>query len=349
MLGLMMSTDLVVIQPAGGALAERGLNGKHLFERWLAGKSPNTVDAYRRDLVKFGDWYCRHFGVALDPGIVLEELLRAAPGTANEVAHEYKAAMLEEGLAPATVNRRLAALRSITNLAKLFGFVSWDLMVSDVPSEAYRDTTGPAPEQIEAVLSLAGSHPFKPKARRDVALIMLMFGNGLRVSECVNLDVEHLDLRAARLSIKGKGRREREILTLPHPTVKALSAWLASRGKAPGPLFVQVRKVGSGARKLKLLDARLSRDGVLGLCNAWGDALGFALRPHGLRHAHVTQVLEASNGNVRLASRSARHKKIETTMKYDDNRQDLAGQAAGLAAGLVRAKVDSLMSDDEGE
>jgi integrase len=63
---------------------------------------------------------------------------------------------------------------------------------------------------------------------------------------------------------------------------------------------------------------------------------GVRARPRGLRHASITTALDTSNGDVRAAQAHARHANPQTTMRYDDNRQDLAGKvAAGLAAALL--------------
>ena len=66
-----------------------------------------------------------------------------------------------------------------------------------------------------------------------------------------------------------------------------------------------------------------------------GELAGFKARPHRLLHASITTALDTSNGDVRAAQAHARHANPQTTMRYDDNRQDLAGKvAAGLAAAL---------------
>ena len=59
------------------------------------------------------------------------------------------------------------------------------------------------------------------------------------------------------------------------------------------------------------------------------------LSPHKIRHSAITAVLDASNGNVRLAQRFSRHKSLEVLIKYDDNRQQLQKEAISLIAGLV--------------
>src|SRR5262245_4055337 len=82
-----------------------------LIERWQEGRSPHTVCAYGRDLAHFARW-----SKAVTPGEAITRLLAGTMGEANECMHAYRGAMLDAGLAPATVNRRLSALRSIVQL-----------------------------------------------------------------------------------------------------------------------------------------------------------------------------------------------------------------------------------------
>jgi len=83
--------------------------------------------------------------------------------------------MLDAGLAPATVNRRLSALRSIVQLGRTFGLVTWSLEIDGVKTKAYRDTADPGLEGVTAVKRRASKHRSPAKAARDVAIIRLLF------------------------------------------------------------------------------------------------------------------------------------------------------------------------------
>jgi integrase/recombinase XerC len=84
---------------------------------------------------------------------------------------------------------------------------------------------------------------------------------------------------------------------------------------------------------------RMTGNGLYRLIRSLGDLAGIRARPHGLRHASITAALDTSNGDVRAAQAHARHANPQTTMGYDDNRQDLAGRtAAKLAEILVPSK-----------
>ena len=81
---------------------------------------------------------------------------------------------------------------------------------------------------------------------------------------------------------------------------------------------------------------RLTGHGLYRVIRSLGDLAGVRARPHGLRHASITAALDTSNGDVRAAQAHARHANPQTTMRYDDNRQDLAGEvAARLSQSLM--------------
>src|SRR4051794_116949 len=101
--------------PLGGPLAELPPH-ERLLRAFLSGRSPRTLRAYAADLADFARW-----AGALDATEAARLLLAAGPGGANLAALSYRAHLLERGLAPATVARRLAALRSLVKLARTLG------------------------------------------------------------------------------------------------------------------------------------------------------------------------------------------------------------------------------------
>ena len=135
-----------LVPSSATSLAARTLDAETLIERWQQGRSPHTVAAYGADLAHFARW-----SEATTPGEAITRLLIGSMGEANERLHAYRGAMLDAGLAPSTVNRRLSALRSIVQLARTFGLVTWSLEVDGVKTKAYRDTTGPGIDGIVAV------------------------------------------------------------------------------------------------------------------------------------------------------------------------------------------------------
>lgn len=312
---------VVVHQPAP-ALAGLSSLGADLLATWYAGKDAATVRAYGRDLADFAD-YIGAPSVAAG----LEHFLTLAPGEANGVALHYRGALLASGKAPATINRHLAALRSVVKLARVLGRISWGLEVAGVEARSYRDTSGPGAEGVRALVRTLAART-DAKGRRDLAIVRLLFDMGLRRAEVVSLDVAHFDRMGRRLSVLGKKRRDREALTIPAPTVAALDAWLAVRGLEPGPLFTNCDRAGKGAR--------LTGRSIARITGAAGEAAGIGpVRPHGLRHTAITHALEHFQGEVRTVQRFSRHRNLNTLIIYDDNRRDEAGRVAALVAGVA--------------
>jgi integrase/recombinase XerC len=303
----------------GGASLDKAKSS--LVETFLSGRSPRTLEAYRQDLQDFA----RFMGAeTLDEAARL--LLAKGRGSANETAHSYRAALLARGLSPSTVNRRLAALRSLVKLSRLFGMVGFTLEVESVKSQGYRDTRGPGREGVRLLLDEI-SHKKDKKAKRDLALVRLLYDLGLRRGEAVALDMKDLDLKAGAVSILGKGRTEKETLTLPDPTKAALEKWTSARGMEKGPLFLNFDRASKGSRLTGRSVARI----LAGL----GDRVGLVVRPHGLRHAAVTEALDVTGGDVRKVQRFSRHRDLRVLTLYDDNRQDFGGEVARLVAGRL--------------
>jgi len=212
-----------------------------LIARWQEGRSPHTFRAYGRDLAHFAQW-----SEASAAGEAIGRLLAGSMGEANERVHAYRGAILDDGLAPATVNRRLSALRSIIRLGHTFGLIAWSLENEGVKAKAYRDTRGPGVDGVAAVKREAADHASPAKAARDVAIIRVLFDLALRRGEIVGLDLAHFDARAGRLSVLGKGRREREWRTLPPRTLAALKTWLTGSRSVGGERHLLHRALARG-------------------------------------------------------------------------------------------------------
>jgi len=290
-----------------------------LLAAFLAGRNARTIQAYRQDLEDFA---------AFLPAASIEDaariLLTRGHGEANALALAYKIELCKRELAPSTINRRLAALRSMVKLARSLGMIPWSLEVESVKSEPYRDTRGPGRDGFRRILDLL-SERTDPKGIRDVALLRCLYDLALRRAEVIGLDMENLDLAAGTVAVLRKGRTERMAVTLPDPTKAALEAWLAIRGTAPGPLFRSLDRARKG-------NGRLTGAAVYSIVRALGRKAGLTTRPHGLRHAAITEALDLTGGDVRAVQKFSRHRDVRVLERYDDSRQDLAGEVARKVA-----------------
>ena len=278
--------------------------------------------AYRRDLACFTAWL-----EVKNMDEAAQVLLGHGQGRANALGLAYKHHLAEEGLAAATINRRLAALRSMVEMANVLGIVGWDLKVNNLPSKKYRDTSGPGRDGVKKLLAKLDTRKDVAKTRRDRAIVRLLFGLALRRSEVVALDLSDVDFPRNRVRIRGKGRSEHEYMTMSTKVRKALADWIELRGGGPGALFVSQDPAGKG-------DGRLTGKSVHRMVRRLGHQCEIEVWPHGLRHAAITSALDATDGNVRAVQRFSRPAKVETVMVYDDNRQDRGGRVAELIDGM---------------
>ena len=142
--------------------------GASLVPTFLAGRNARTVYAYRQDLAAFQ----RFMQVStLDEAAQL--LLMQMPGDAHALALAYQAHLLDRGLQAATVNRRLATLRSLVQFAGTTGRVAWTLEIKNIKTQPYRDTTGPGRTAIRAMLEALQARQ-DTKAQRDRAALRLL-------------------------------------------------------------------------------------------------------------------------------------------------------------------------------
>jgi integrase/recombinase XerC len=292
-----------------------------LLRAFWSGKNPRTLAAYQQDWADF----CAFMGIP-DSREVAVRLISLSGGEANATASCYQSHLVERGLAAATINRRLAALRSLVKLARTLGLVNFTLEISSLKSCSYRDTRGPGSRGVSLLVQTAKSR-VDAKGTRDTAILRLLYDLGLRRGEAVNLDLADFNVDAGTVSVIGKGRTERETLTLPKATRQALRAWLSVRGSEPGPLFTNFDRAGKGQR--------LTGRSVERIVKRLGQEAGVAARPHGLRHAAITEALDLTRGDVRAVQRFSRHRDLKTLTIYDDNRRDMGGEVAKLVANSI--------------
>lgn len=298
-----------------------------LLVDFASARSPLTLKAYRTDLADFS----QALGTASTAAAVAH-LIGGGPGEANRVALRYREHLQNSGRAPATVARRLATLRSLCRVARMVGAITWTLDLAGPRLVAYRDTRGPGRAGFQRLLQ-AAEDQLDPKRSRDLAILWLLYGRALRRSEVCRLTVPHdTDLAGGRIRIHGKHRAEPEWVTIPPATVRALTQWLMVRGVARGPLFTRLDRVAAEAKRMSGEHGPLTGEAIRQLVRDLGQRVNVQTRPHGLRHAAITEALAATHGDLRAVQRYARLKSANTIKLYDDERSDLGGEVARLLA-----------------
>jgi integrase/recombinase XerC len=295
-------------------------------------RSAATRRAYASDLALY-------FGADASPGAVRAFLAQPTRDIALQLT-TYKARLMASGAAEATINRRLAALKSLLKMANRAGYCQTDGrgLVDSERVTAYRDTRGIELKQMRRLLKLPAKLHGADTVRglRDVALLRLLCENALRRAEVCALTVGDFEPAARRIFILGKGKgTQRAPVTLSGATVEAIEAYLSATGRGDGnaadeagPLFLNLTH--DATRRGALMP-----DGLHHLIGEYGRALGLKrLSPHQLRHSSITAALDATGGDVRSVQRLSRHAQLQTLQLYDDARRDAQGEVTNKLAAL---------------
>jgi integrase/recombinase XerD len=271
---------------------------------WLVaerGRSRNTIAAYRRDLRAYCLW--------------LTEQGRTVAGVEPSTIESYIAALRASGRAPASVARALVAVRSLHRFLAEEGDAPAD---PGAAVEAPRVPRGlPKALSEEEVASLIGAVLGNdPIARRDRAILEVLYGAGLRISELVGLSLADLDIDGGSLRALGKGSKER-IVPLVGMAREALRDWLAGSGRGALEPERWARRGDAEAVFLNARGGRLSRQGAWGIVRRYGDhvGLGDRLTPHVLRHSCATHLLD-HGADIRVVQELLGHASISTTQVY---------------------------------
>ena len=300
---------------------------RNLLEEWLVGKrNKGTRREYAKELKKFFLSVCDR---QLTPTLVMQ-FLQMERFSAATLVLRYKAQLIDLGLKEASVNRSIAAIKSLVNYAYEVGQCTWTL--ADIKSEKvkpYRDTTGIGSETFKKMLALPDRETLKGK--RDYALLRLLWANALRREEVSQCNIEDLDLESRVLSILGKGRgTQKENVDLQPKTCQAIQDWLLARKELDikQPLFISLRPH---------YGHRLTGDGIRKIVVAIALSAGISktVSPHKIRHSSVTAALDVTGGDVRSVQKLSRHADLNTLMIYDDNRAKAQGKITALLEDLV--------------
>ena len=257
-----------------------------------ARRAARTVEAYRRDLDRLHAYLGRELRTAS-----IEDLKR------------YTAELRAQGLAPATLARRTAAARTFFRHLQLIG-VRTDNPAAEValPRRTRRLPRTLSAGEVERLIQAAAGTT--PRALRNSALVELLYGAGLRVSEATGLGKGGVDLDDRVVRVLGKGDKER-VVPVGREAVEALRRYLA-RGRP----FLDRRH-----RPELFLNAKggpLTRSGVFLILRGLAAAAGLEpgrVHPHLLRHSFATHLLEGG-ADLRSVQEMLGHADLSTTELY---------------------------------
>jgi integrase/recombinase XerD len=274
------------------------------FLTWLSverGRSANTLSAYRRDLTAYHRWLVSRGG--------------SIDAAAEDDVAAYVAHLRDEGKAASSVARALVAVRALHRFLAEEGHVPADPAAAvEIPRVPQGLPKALSEEEIEQLLvQVVGDEPL---ARRDRAILEVLYGTGLRISELVGLSLPDVDLDGGLLRAYGKGAKER-VVPLGRLAREALSRWLTAGGRDELTPDRWARRDHAEALFLNARGGRLSRQGAWGIVRGYGAAagLGARLTPHVLRHSCATHMLD-HGADIRAVQELLGHASISTTQVY---------------------------------
>ncbi len=284
-------------------------------ERWRrvaalavdAVSSPHSKRVYEKALQDFLVWYAAE----------------SRPPLSRAVVQQYRS-VLERGLAPASVNVRLSAIRKLATEAAENGLLDRNIAQGIVSLPGVRQAGTRAGNWLtrEQARDLLGRPDIQTRAgQRDRAMLAVLLGCGLRRSELAALEYRHIQQRDGRwvfLDLVGKGRRIRTVAIPPFVKV-AIDDWSRAARLSAGPLFRRVRD----RQYPHQTPAALSERMVWHIVMKYARELGIEqLAPHDLRRT-CAKLCRASGGELEQIQFLLGHASIQTTERYLGSRQNL--------------------------
>lgn len=265
------------------------------FKRYLVSErnlSTNTIQGYQRDLDQL-QRFCGKQGISNWPDLTKRDI------------RDFSAECFERGLAPTSIRRMLASTRTFLNFLVREQHIESNPAVGvRAPKSGKKLPSTLDADQVKQLIEIKGEEWID---YRDRAILELLYSSGLRLSELVNLDDEHIDLNSALVRVTGKGNKTR-LVPVGSKAVDAIRAWLPKRN--------QIANRTSEAVFISQRGARISPRSVQMRVNARGQQQLFTpINPHMLRHSFATHVLESSS-DLRAVQEMLGHSDISTTQIY---------------------------------
>ena len=321
-------TEITASLPAGPAA----------FLAWLEfqkGASEATVQAYALDILEF-ETYLHELGATLErPSEITRQMVQG-----------FSASLFRKNMARSSMARKLSALRSLfRHLHRLHKIASDPCSGVRNPRQ---DQRHPAMLNVDQTFALLDKEPSAPRAPagnaspedifplRDKALLELLYGSGLRISEALGLDVNDIRPQTGHVVVMGKGSKQRQV-PLSDTCIAALSRWIAVRSEVPPARGERALFLGRRGKRLdrrqaaRILEERATAAGIVQ-----------HVSPHDRRHSFATHLLEGG-ADLRAVQELLGHSRISTTQRY--THLDLAALSRVYDAAHPLARHDG--KDDE--
>lgn len=253
------------------------------------GLSPNTLQAYRRDLCQFRDWLKKEF-LQVDSALI----------------GNYLATLREKGNKSRTLNRKLSVVRMFYKFLYTEGKIDHNPVEGvSSPRLGRKIPSFLSEKEVEALLEAPSVD--EQYGSRDRAILEVVYGAGLRISELVNLNLTDLNLKGGWVKVLGKGSKERIV-----PLGREACRWVR--------IYLRKRRTET-TDKLSLFcnryGKRLSRQACWKIIKKYSQKSGITkkISPHTLRHSFATHLL-SRDADLRFVQELLGHTNISTTQIY---------------------------------
>jgi site-specific recombinase XerD len=262
------------------------------FAAALTSLAPNTVTSYTSDLRSFAAWCAR--SDVTDPA-----------GVDRRAVRRYLAYLTTRDFARRTIARKTASLRRYFRWLATTGAIVVDPTAGvSVPAGDGRLPRVLDSAELDQLLESSSHDDPVWRRLRDDAVLELLYGSGLRVSELCGLTAGTIDLDRGAATVWGKGSKERRV-PLSGPAISALDAWLEIRDEAVPPEAGDVLFANERGRPLTPRDVRRIVD----------RRSGVPTHPHALRHSFATHLLDGG-ADLRAVQELLGHTDVATTQRY---------------------------------
>jgi len=289
------------------ALRQSGMTGaQQALSEYLAflavekGSAKLTIEAYHRDLTRYLE-YLAQAGIRHIDAVRYEDVV------------EYLGWLKDEAYAPASIERRIASVKGFHRFMVREGISHHDPTATIQTPKTQRILPHTL-NLVQVTALLDQVFPSTPVGSRDKALLEVLYGCGLRVSEAAGLDLSRVLFDEGYLRVLGKGDKER-IVPLAGSAEAALRTYLQTARSSLHPKGT-IAPVDGSAVFLSVRGRRLTRDGIFKIVVFWGEQVGIRnLHPHALRHSFATHLLEGG-ADLRTIQEMLGHADITTTQIY---------------------------------
>lgn len=289
-------------------------------------KSKSTQQTHYYSLWDFAKFYAdkNHLDLSNDKNAEISKIMakfcQLDAVKAKFLVADYLSDLENKGQSTSTLATKLAAIKNHINYQKgMLGTPTWDLSFLQSPKVENKKVSGPTEKEFQLLknkfLELESSKNYIDKRNALLGIILPMCA--FRISEALSINIEDIDFKNCKLSIKRKGKRLNQEFFIGEKLLSKIKMFLSFDKRNSGPLFINQDKV-------KSKNNRLSRVSAYRIIKSIGESVGINnLHPHKFRHFGTTEAQEANERNVHDTIKFTGHLTDKQIERYEDERENI--------------------------